>query len=74
MSDPITDYGAMLADARVIAVTQQLADVLPNDLPADVTLTADSSDLILRGTNLIARYVSDVRLHGIALTAQAVLA
>jgi len=74
MSDPILDYGQTLADERVTAVVATLADVLPNDLPPDVTLLADGSDLILSGTNLLARYASDVRLNGIAMTAKAVLA
>jgi hypothetical protein len=74
MSDPFLDYGKMLADERVTTVVATLADVLPNDLPPDISLVADGSDLILSGTNLIARYVSDVRLNGIAMTAKAVLA
>ena len=74
MSDPIIDYAQTLTDARVAVVTQQLADVLPNDLPPDVTLRTEGTDLIFSGTNLLARYASDVRLHGIAMTAQAVLA
>jgi len=74
MSDPIFDYGSALTDERVAAAVGLLADALPNDLPSDVILTADGSDLVLSGENLVARYASDVRLNGIGMTAQAVLA
>ena len=74
MNDPITNYAETLADAQVRATVDALAAALPADLPAGVTLSTDGNDIMLSGTDLVARYATDVRLNGIAMMAKAVLA
>ena len=73
MTDPIVVRGSAASAARVGTITTRLVDVLANDVPRDVTVTQTDSDILLMGRNLAARYATDPRLNGIAMTAKAVL-
>jgi len=73
MIDPIVVRGSAAGAVRVGTITTRLVDVLANDVPRDVTVRQIDNDILLTGRGLIARFASDPRLNGIAMTAKAVL-
>jgi hypothetical protein len=73
MTDPVLERGCLVATTRTGTITTRLVAVLAHDVPRDVAVTQTNNDILLSGRNLAARYASDPRLNGIAMTARAVL-
>jgi hypothetical protein len=73
MTDVIFERGRLAVATRIGEITTRLVNMLANDLPHDVLLTEADGGFTLTGKNLNARYASDVRLNGIAMTAKAAL-